>query len=72
MNPHYLTSSNYMDYMEEGLTPPKGSEAWIASFTQDAFDKVIKPHEKIAKFILFTCYLKIQRQSQKFRVTADK
>lgn len=63
LSPYYLMASDYMDYMEEGLTPPKGSEAWIAPFAQDAFDKVIKPHEKIANFILTTCYLEIQRHS---------
>ena len=32
-------------------------------FAQGVFDKVFKPHEEIANFILSTCYLKIQRQS---------
>ena len=63
LNPHYLMASDYMDYMEEGLTPPEGSEAWIASFAQDAFDKVIKPYKTIANFILTTCYLEIHRHS---------
>lgn len=59
LNPQYLMGSDYIDYMEEGLTPPEGSEAWIAPFAQDAFDRVIKPHEEIANFIISTCYLKI-------------
>lgn len=63
LNPHFLMASDYRDYMEEGLTPPEGSEAWIAPFAQDVFDRVIKPHEEIANFILSTCYLKIKRQS---------
>lgn len=63
LNPHYLMASDYMDYLEMGETPPEGSEAWIASFAQDAFDKVIKPHKSIANFILTTCYLEIQRHS---------
>lgn len=50
LNPQYLMASDYIDYMDEGLTPPEGSEAWIASFAQDAFDKVIKPHKSIADF----------------------
>lgn len=29
------------------------------AFAQDAFDRVIKPHETIANFILSTCYLEI-------------
>ena len=63
LNPHYLMASDYMDYLEMGESPPEGSEAWIASFAQDAFDKVIKPHKAIANFILTTCYLEIQRHS---------
>jgi hypothetical protein len=52
-------ASNYMDYMEIGMTPPEGSENWISKFAQDAFDKVIRPHSAIANFIMFTCPLKI-------------
>ena len=63
LNPQYLMAFDYIYYMDEGLTPPEGSEAWIASFAQDAFDKVIKPHKAIANFILTTCYLEIQRHS---------
>ena len=63
LNPHYLMASDYMDYLEMGETPPEGSETWIASFAQDAFDKVIKPYKTIANFILTTCYLEIQRHS---------
>lgn len=59
LNPQYLMASDYMDYMDEGMTPPTGCENWIATFAQDAFDKVIKPHKSIANFILSKCYLKI-------------
>lgn len=64
LNPQYLMASDYMDYMEMGMTPPEGCETWIAQFAQDAFDKVIKPNKAIADFILSTCYLKIQMHSQ--------
>ena len=63
LNPQYLMASDYIDYLDEGMTPPEGSQAWIASFAQDAFDKVIKPHRAIADFILSTCYLEIQVNS---------
>ena len=63
LNPQYLMAFDYIYYMDEGLTPPEGGEAWIAPFAQDAFDKVIKPHKAIANFILTTCYLEIQRHS---------
>ena len=59
LNPQYLMASNYMDYMEMGMTPPEGCENWIAQFAQEAFDKIIKPHKAIADFILSTCYLEI-------------
>lgn len=52
-------ASDYMDCLEMGITPPDGSQNWIAPFAQDAFDKVIKPHKSIANFILSTCYLEI-------------
>lgn len=59
LNSHYLMASDYMNHMEMGMTPPEGSENWIASFAQDAFDKIIKPHLAIANFIISTCPLKI-------------
>ena len=42
MNPQYLMASDYIDYLDEGATPPKGSENWIATYAQEAFDKYIK------------------------------
>ena len=60
LNPEYLMASDCMDCMELGLTPPEGSIEWIAPFAQDAFDRYIKPHEKLASFIKETCSLQIQ------------
>ena len=59
LNPEYFMASDYMDYMEMGETPPKGSEEWIACFAQDAFDKYVKPHVKLADYIKSTCCLLI-------------
>lgn len=59
LNPHYLMASDYMDYMEIGMTPPEGCQYWIAPFAQEAFDKVIKPHKDIANYIISTCDLEI-------------
>lgn len=42
LNDHYLMSSNYMDCLEIGVQPEEGSEFWVASFIQEAFDKIIK------------------------------
>lgn len=59
LNPEYFMASDYIDYMEMGETPPKGSEEWIACFAQDAFDKYVKPHVKLADYIKSTCCLQI-------------
>ena len=63
LNSHYLMASDYMDYMEMGMTPPEGSENWIAPFAQDAFDKIIKPHMEIANFITSTGPLEISQEN---------
>lgn len=60
LNPQYLMASDYMYYMEEGQIPPTGSENWISRFAQEAFDKVIKPHNNISNYIKSTCYLEIE------------
>ena len=51
LHPEYMMASDYMDSMEMGVTPPKGSENWIAPYAQDAFDKYVKPDSKLATFI---------------------
>lgn len=42
LNGHYMSSSDYVDYLECGMTPVEGSQYWVATFVQDVFDKVIK------------------------------
>ena len=59
INPIYLIASDYIDHMQEGLTPPDGSEAWIAPYAQEAFAKYIKPHARLAAVIRQECYLQI-------------
>ena len=59
LNPEYLTASDYMDYMEMGMTPPEGSEEWIANFAQDAFDRYIKLNTQLADYIKNTNCLQI-------------
>ena len=53
-------SSDYMEYLEVGEKPPVGCESQIAPFAQQAFDKYIKPHSKLAKYIKSTCCLEIE------------
>lgn len=59
LNPEYLAASDYMDYMEMSMTPPEGSEEWIANFAQDAFDRYIKLNTQLADYIKNTCCLQI-------------
>lgn len=42
LNDHYMRSTDYMDFIECGMTPEEGSEYYVAPFVQDFFDKVIK------------------------------
>ena len=60
LNGHYMMASNYIDYLDMNMIPPKGSEYWLASFAQTAFDEFIKPHEKLATFIKEHCAMAIQ------------
>ncbi|WP_439559248.1 hypothetical protein [Dyadobacter sp.] len=53
LNPHYLASSDYADYLELNITPPDGIENEVAPFIQNIFDDVVKKHRPdIAKIIL--------------------
>jgi len=58
---HYLTSSDYRDCLEMGMTPPEGSEYWIAPFAQEIFDTYIKPNSELANYLCSICSLKITR-----------
>jgi hypothetical protein len=42
LNEHYMMSSDYIDHLECGLTPPQDSEYLVAPFVQRMFDSVIK------------------------------
>ena len=44
LNEHYMSSSDYSDYMDMGMKPEEGSQYWVAPFIQDIFDKWIKPN----------------------------
>ena len=41
-NPHYMSSSDYIDHLECGMTPPEDCQYWVAPFVQRIFDEVIK------------------------------
>ena len=59
LNSHYMMASDYVEYLEVGETPPEGTERMIAPYAQEAFDKYLKPHEKLAAFIIDHCSLDI-------------
>jgi hypothetical protein len=42
INEHYMSSSDYIDYLECGMTPEEDSQYWVAPFVQEMFDRVIK------------------------------
>jgi hypothetical protein len=42
LNDHYMMSSDYVDYLDMGMTPEEDSQYWVAAFVQDAFDKYVK------------------------------
>lgn len=48
LNSHYMMSSDYVDYMDAGLTPPPGCENFVAPFIQKVFDVVIKRPDIVA------------------------
>ena len=32
-------ASDHIDYLDMNMTPPEGSEYWLAGYAQDAFDE---------------------------------
>ncbi len=60
LNDHYLMATDYMDYIDMGMEPPEGCSEWIASYAQDAYDRYIRPHVKLAEFIKSESGLKIE------------
>jgi hypothetical protein len=41
LNDHYMTSSDYLDALECGMTPEQDSQYWVAPFVQEVFDDII-------------------------------
>ena len=44
LNGHYMTSSDYIDSFDCGLTPEEGSQYYVAPFVQEVFDGIVKKH----------------------------
>lgn len=52
LNEHYMTSSDYMDSLDVGVSPIEGSQYWVAPYIQDIFDSVISNERKdIAEYM---------------------
>lgn len=47
----YFMSSDYIDYMECGQQPPEGSERWVASSVQEAFNVLKATEPEVAKYL---------------------
>lgn len=41
---HYMASSDYLDYLECGLTPEPDSQYWVATIVQEFFDDILKKY----------------------------
>jgi|SRR5690554_1695971 len=53
ISPHYLMSSDYIDYKDAGSEPPEGSQYWIAPYFQEYFDnKLYKSNPSLKKFLI--------------------
>jgi hypothetical protein len=44
INAHYMSSSDYVDYLDMGDTPPENSQYWVSPFIQRIFDNIIKKY----------------------------
>ncbi len=52
LNDHYMMSSDYIDYLEMGMTPESNSQYWVAPFVQSVFTELIEKYQpEIAKLI---------------------
>jgi hypothetical protein len=65
LKPYYASSSDYMDHLELDLSPPDGSQYWVAPFMQKEFDRLHRSNKKLAELILASSYME-------FEVKADK
>ena len=61
LNQHYMSSTDYVDYLDCGLKPEEGSEYWVANFVQETFDKTIKKYRQdLAQVILDNTCMKLE------------
>ena len=41
VNEHYMVSSDYLEHLEMGMTPPENSQYWVAPFIQEMLNKIL-------------------------------
>ena len=41
INEHYMVSSDYLDHLNLGMSPPESSQYWVAPFIQEMANKVL-------------------------------
>lgn len=61
LNDHYMMSTDYIDYLDMGMTPEEDSQYWVAPFIQNAFDKYVKVYRPdIAKELKAKTIMRLQ------------
>lgn len=65
LKPHYASSSDYIDHLELGLSPPDGSQYWVAPFMQEEFDKLHSSNKKLAELIRSASYMEFEIKTTK-------
>lgn len=60
INPQYISSSDYIDCLDCGMTPEEGSQYWVAPYVQQIFDKyVVARRLKLANHIKANCGMQL-------------
>ena len=58
---HYMMSSDYVDYLDMGRTPPDNSQYWVSPYIQEIFNNTIKPNrEDLAHELKNSTCMKLQ------------
>jgi len=65
LKPYYASSSDYMDHLELDLSPPEGSQYWVAPFMQKEFDRLHASNKKLAEVILNSSYMEFEVKTDK-------
>ena len=53
LNEHYMSSSDYIDFLECGMTPEEGSQYYVAPYIKKFFINIIKVNRNdIAELII--------------------